>query len=119
LLYPVEGWTEPFNDFYKNESRHDMPDASLKDMARRMAKQGEQILLKQGGRIVEQDGVAYYEINARAEFTPPLELPRGPMPYLEVGRPADEELFVSGSDAPVHWEVISGVLPEGLALHDG
>lgn len=119
LLYPVDGWTEPFNDFYKNETRHDMPDASLKDMARRMALQGEAILLKHGGRVVERGDGTYYEINPEAIFTPPLELPRAPIPYLEVGQPADVEIIVSGADAPVGWEVASGKLPAGLSLENG
>ena len=35
LLFPVPefGWSEPFNDFYKNVTRYDMPDAGLRDMA--------------------------------------------------------------------------------------
>src|SRR5690606_25663865 len=116
LLFAVEGWTEPFNDRYVNETRHDMPDASLKDMARRMAKQGEAIILKHGGTIVERDGKSYYQINPGARFTPPLELPDGPIPYLEVGRPADVDLFVSGGTEPLQWEVTSGALPDGMAL---
>ena len=47
LLFPFPelGWTEPLNDFYKNVTRYDMPDAGLKDIAARMAAQGEKIIL--------------------------------------------------------------------------
>ncbi len=68
LLYPLgrDLWDQPFNDRYINVSRYDLPDASIRDMAMRMALQGENIILANGGRIVNVDGVDYYEINGSA-----------------------------------------------------
>ena len=42
LLFPLEslGWEKPFNDTYKNVSRHDLPDSSITDMARLSVRDG-------------------------------------------------------------------------------
>lgn len=58
LLFPVQEFdsTKPFNDFYKNISRFDMPDAGLEDVANRMAAQGEKIILRHGGRRFSEGG---------------------------------------------------------------
>lgn len=121
LLFPVPefDWNEPFNDFYKNVTRYDMPDAGLKDMANRMAAQGERIVLGHGGRRISEDGRDFYLVNTEASFVAPLEFPSGPTPYIEVGQQIEHELPVFGGKAPFHWTVQSGDLPEGLGISDG
>lgn len=119
LLYPLPGWKEPLNDLYKNVSRYDMPDASLKDMVARMAELGEKIILKHGGRKVTEDGEEFYLINTEAEFVAPLELPRAPMPYIEVGQELEYNFYVTGGKPPYRWKVSSGSLPEGLRFQNG
>jgi hypothetical protein len=119
LLYPVEGWDEPFNDFYKNVSRYDMPDASLKDMAGRMVVQAEKIILGYGGKKITENGLDYYLINPEAEFVAPLEFPGAPNPYIEAGKNVNYHFYISGGKAPFEWSVETGQLPEGLILSDG
>ena len=121
LLFPVPefSWSEPFNDFYKNVSRYDMPDAGLKDMANRMAAQGEKIVLGHGGRRIVEDGREFYLINTEASFAAPLEFPAGPTPYIEVGQQVEHELPAFGGKAPLRWTLQSGDLPEGLGISGG
>ncbi|MDX1740004.1 MAG: ADP-ribosylglycohydrolase family protein, partial [Rhodothermales bacterium] len=73
LLYPLQDaeWAEPFNDRYVNVTRYDLPDASLRDIAERIAAQGEAVILANGGRRDGDD----YVIPVSAVFSPPLELP--------------------------------------------
>jgi ADP-ribosylglycohydrolase len=119
LLNPIKGWEKPFNDFYKNVTRYDMPDASLKDMAERMVKQAEKIILKQGGEKVVENGDAYYLINANAKFIAPLEFPFAPMPAIEAGQPVDYSFLVSGGKPPYQWTVLEGAFPAGITFKNG
>jgi hypothetical protein len=121
LLFPFPelGWTEPFNDFYRNVTRYDMPDAGLKDMADRMAAQGEKIILAKGGRKTTVNGRDAYEINTQAEFVAPLELPSGPGPFIEVGESIEFEFPVFGGKPPYRWRIESGSVPAGLRFADG
>jgi hypothetical protein len=117
--FPELGWKEPFNDLYKNVSRFDLPDGSLKQMARSTAEQGEKIILKYGGRKATENEKDYYLINTQAEFVPPLEFPRGPMPRVEVGTPFSYDFLVSGGKPPLGWTVLSGPLPDGVRFDNG
>ncbi len=121
LLFPFEDvdWELPFNDFYKNVSRFDMPDASLKDMANRMAQQADQIILQHGGKKVTKNDGDYYVINTRAQFIPPLEFPNAPTPYIEIGQPVNYAFILSGASESLHWSLISGDLPAGLIFSNG
>ena len=121
LLYPFPelNWEEPFNDLYKNVSRFDMPDGSLKDMAAKTAQMGEKIILGHGGKKVTEDGVDYYLINPRAQYTAPLEFPSGPMPVIEAGKPVNHAFLVSGGTPPYNWSVLKGQFPEGLVFDSG
>lgn len=121
LIYPFPDlkWDEPFNDLYKNVSRYDMPDASLKDMAKRMAKQGEKIILKYGGKKITESGEEFYLINTKAEFIAPLEFPGAPMPYIEMGKEVEYNFYVSGGKPPFKRKVLSGSFPEGIQFKDG
>lgn len=119
LLYPVKDkdWELPFNDFYLNVTRYDLPNASLKDMASRMAKIGEKIILNNGGKKETINGIEYYLINPDVEYVAPLEIPNGPLPYMEVGKPV-EFTFSSTYEYnyKLDWEIVSGILPEGVEL---
>lgn len=117
LLFPFPelNWKEPLNDFYKNVTRYDTPNASLKDQAARMAAQGEKLILKYGGRRITENGVEYYLINPEADFAPPLEFPAAPSPVLEAGVAANYEFLLSGCNR-CSLAVASGELPGGLAL---
>ncbi len=140
LLYPFpeRQWSEPFNDRYFNVTREGMPDASLKAIARRMADQGEKVILGRGGRRVVEDGVEYYEVKADAGFVPPFEFPSGPMPVVEAGMPVSYEFLVTGfaaptaaaptvregvppapSKPPLRWKRINGKMPQGLQFNAG
>lgn len=121
LLFPVPefNWSEPFNDFYKNVTRHDMPDAGLRDMANRMAAQGEKIIFRHGGRKLEEDGKEFYLINTEADFVAPLEFPAGPPPYIEVGKQVEYGFPVFGAKPPFRWSVRSGELPKRLRFDAG
>jgi hypothetical protein len=117
-VFPDRNWKLPLNDVYKNVSRYDMPDASLRDMAGRMAKQGEAVILKHGGRKINEGGREYYLINPDAAWTPPLELPAGPLPMLQAGQPVKHTFLASGCTSGCAWKV-DGKLPAGLSLRDG
>ncbi|HXE80654.1 MAG TPA: ADP-ribosylglycohydrolase family protein [Vicinamibacterales bacterium] len=121
LLFPLPelGWTGPFNDFYRNVTRHDMPDASLVDMAARMAAQGEKIILAHGGRKEKRNGRDVYVIRTDAVFRPPLEFPAGPPPMIEAGQPTSFQFEGFGGRPPYAWRLESGSLPPGIRFADG
>lgn len=119
LLFHVDDWEEPFNDSYKNVTRHDMPDASLKDIANRMVLLAEKIILKNGGKKISENGQEYYLINSEASFSAPLEFPGSPQPYIVVGAPVDYQFYATGGQPPYQWQVLSGAFPEGLTFTDG
>jgi hypothetical protein len=118
LLYPFPeaAWKQPFNDLYKNVTRYDVPDASLRDMTLRMALQGEKIILAHGGRKVTENGVDYYEINSDAEYVAPLELAAGPLPDFESGVEGEYQFVVSGGSGELSVRAAGGRLPAGLRL---
>ena len=116
LLYPLgrDRWQAPFNDRYVNVSRHDLPDASIRDIARRTADQGEKIILARGGRIVDVDGKPHYAVNKGAVFTPPFEIPSAPVLLAETGRPFSfRYLYAPGGTAGT---LADGKLPPGITL---
>ncbi len=116
---PEAEWEMPFNDLYKNVSRYDMEDASLKDMAARMSAQGEKIILSQGGSKIIEDGIEYFQINSEAEFVSALEFPSAPEPYLEAGQEVDFSLYLAGGNRPSQWRIVSGSLPDGIQMRRG
>ncbi len=116
LLFPLgsETWTEPFNDRYINVSRHDLPDASIRDIARRTARQGEEIMLANGGKVVEIDGVEHYQINRDARFEAPVELVTAPKLFAETGRPFQYQDYIGHRDETTRLELDGGTLPAGI-----
>jgi hypothetical protein len=118
LLYPLgrDAWQQPFNDRYINVSRHDLPDASLRDIAARTARQGEKIILANGGRIVAIDGIDYYEIDASASFTAPFEMVTAPTLLAEKGQPFSFQFYFGADAASADYSLQSGTLPAGIGL---
>jgi len=116
---PDEGWKLPFNDSYKNVTRFGLPDASLKDMAMRMAKIGEDIILENGGKKITKNDIEYYIINPNAKYIAPLEIPNGPLPYMEVGIEVDYTFKTSSDNERQIWTVIEGSLPNGMQFKSG
>ena len=114
LLYPIEGWELPFNDIYKNVTRHDMPDGKITDMAARTKNLAEKIILKNGGR---KDGDNYI-INTKAKFNPPVEFAKSPAPIIHKGEEVNYKLIVSGNMSNAKW-TIDGKLPQGLIFSEG
>jgi hypothetical protein len=118
LLYPLgpSRWRQPFNDRYVNVSRHDLPDASLRDVAARLAQQGERVILANGGRIVRIDDVDYYEISPAAGFSAPLEMVYAPTLLTEIGRELDFPVYLGPDAAAARLVVRAGALPPGVTL---
>ncbi|MCX6620866.1 MAG: DUF1349 domain-containing protein [Acidobacteria bacterium] len=113
--YPELGWKQPFNDRYKVVTREGLPDAGLRDMGRRLAAQGERVILAHGGRKAGR----FYEINPAATFTPPFEFPAGPLPAIEAGWAVDHTFLAVGAGASPVWRLVEGKLPDGLRFAGG
>jgi hypothetical protein len=118
LLYPLgrDRWQRPLNDRYVNVSRHDLPDASLRDIAARIADQGEKIILANGGRIVQEDGVDYYEIDTSVDFRAPFELIAAPTLLGEVGETFSFPVHGGPESNSAEFALSSGALPPGIEL---
>ncbi len=118
LLYPLgrNQWQQPFNDRYVNVTRHDLPDASIRDIAARTAALGEKIILANGGSIVTENGVDYYEIDSTARFTAPLELPSASTLLAEKGQPFSFRYSYIDPSVEVNYEIVAGALPPGIDL---
>ena len=121
LLFPFEdlNWKLPLNNLYKNISRFDMADAKLTDMANRMAKMGEKIILANDGKKITENGEDYYLINPNTKFIAPLEFPSAPMPQIEIGKPVKYLFAAVGGVGSYKWGIVKGTLPEGLVFKDG
>lgn len=121
LLFPLPElkWSQSYNDRYINVSRVDLPDARISDLVARMAREGEKIILAQGGKKIVERGVEYYVINTRATFSAPLELPVAPVLFAE----QDQDFsFDTGVDISVNDEkltLLGSALPPGLGLRAG
>ena len=105
LLYPLENvsWDKPFNDLYKMVTRADLPDARISDMAERIARQGEKLILAKGGRKIKRDSMDIYQINPNAKFHAPFELIPIPELYTEL-------------DTAFHYPIYTGVPNEELKI---
>jgi len=93
LLMPVEGWEEPFNDRYVNVSRHDLPDASIKDQVDRIAAQGIQIVQQIGGSRIVMDGEPTLLVSSGESFSAPAELLPPPAQILVQGEEIQIDLY--------------------------
>ena len=119
LLYPLEEWTDPFNDTYINRTRNDLPDASIKDMAGRTAEMGEKVIFSKGGKIVSEEGEKRYVIPVMSAFEPRLELHPAPLILFRAGETSEFKLNGSYGAARVQWDLVSGELPSGISFEDG
>lgn len=97
LLIPVEGWQEPFNDRYVNVSRHDLPDASIRDQVRRIVAQGVRIVEARGSLVI-MDGVETLLVDRDEPFVAPEELLPPPPQILTLGDTLDVELYATVDD---------------------
>jgi hypothetical protein len=120
LMYPLEdaNWEKPFNDLYKMITRDGLEDIKLSDLAERTAKEGEKIILANGGKLVTSEGKQYYSINTNAEFIPPFELNPLPDFFTEVEKPFSYPVYTGGRPGSVNLST-EGVLPPGIKLADG
>lgn len=118
LLYslPEKKWRQPFNDRYINVSRYDLPDASLRDMAARIALQGEEVILAKGGRKILEGGVEDYQINTTAQYEAPLELPTAPLLFAEVDQPFEFTFYPGERRDKTSFSLSAGSLPPGIRL---
>ncbi|WP_169302997.1 ADP-ribosylglycohydrolase family protein [Thalassotalea mangrovi] len=121
LLFPLgkQHWSKPFNDKYINVTREDLPDASIVEMAKRIAEQGEKVIIANGGSKISRDGEILYHINKDARFTAPLELPRAPVQFIEVNKTTDFEFYPLLHHQTLDYlrfSIIDGELPSGLKL---
>jgi ADP-ribosylglycohydrolase len=107
----LEGWDKPLNDFYKNFTRDDLPDAPLTGIAARTARIGKDLVVMKGGKI-EGDTLI---INADAVFTPPLEVRLFPI-HVSADRETNIAIEVIGADAAKAQVSIEEDLPAGLEL---
>lgn len=115
---PFPHWEKHFNDRYINVTRYDLPDASIEDIINRTVAIAEKIILENGGRIEERDGEKWYVINTKAEYSYPLEFSVGPNPRIISGEPVEYEFYAITNKA-YDWELVEGVLPEGLIFDKG
>ncbi len=120
LLFPVAtaNWSSPFNDQYVNVSRHDLPDIRITDFSKRMARQGELVLLSQGGKREILEGVAHYSIPTNAQFVPPFELNPPPVVRGGMGESFEFEFYSGRPGNDVEW-TLDGKLPDGLSFANG
>lgn len=117
LMFPIEGagWEKPFNDSYKMITREGLTDATIKELADRTSRQGERIILANGGAVVSEEGRMVYRINIASQFKPPFEL--NPIPELvtEVNTPLSYPVY-SGTPAGNAALTTKGTLPPGITL---
>ena len=116
LMYPLEDaqWEMPFNDNYKMITREGLSDASITELAERTAKQGEKIILANGGEKIVTDGVEYYKINTSAKFIAPFELNSFPEFFVEVDKPFEYPIYTGGlKNVEI---IVRGTLPEGVVI---
>lgn len=117
--YILDGWQVPLNDIYKNNTRDDLPDGTITDIARRTAKLGVDIVTSHGGRVKGSGNKAVLVIDSKAKFTAPLEVRMYPVRFA-VGEPVTiRPEFIGGVPGAAHVSSIVGVLPPGMATRKG
>lgn len=118
LYLPIDGWSLPFNDRYTNITRHDLPDASIKDIIDRTLKQCISLVLAKGGKLSGTGDNQVLIINTGARFDPPIEFSIGPRPRMEVNKEVDY-WFSSSNNKDYKWDMTGGKLPQGLNFENG
>jgi hypothetical protein len=116
LLMPIEGWEEPFNNFYNNQTRDDLPSAKMTEIVDRIVAQAEKRIEATGGRVVNEGGKKVYYVKTDAVFTPPFELRLEPVLY-EKGQAVEAKALAVYPKGEVTWGEAKG-LPRGLSFAD-
>jgi len=112
----VEDWSLPFNDYYRNGTRDDLPDGRITDMASRTARVGRQLVLAHGGRIEQTMSGERLVIDCRARFVAPLEIRLFPT-HVEVGKQVTIQTEIIGGDPQRGVDIVlAGTLPPGLRM---
>lgn len=116
-LYPLEQWTKPLNDLYKNRTRDDLPDAKITEIADRTAAMGRKLVLQHGGRVEGKPGEEVLVIPRDAAFVAPLETRLYPI-HLEVGQQVTVKPEIVGGPARGYAGdvILAGVFPPGLEV---
>ncbi|MBS2211417.1 ADP-ribosylglycohydrolase family protein [Carboxylicivirga mesophila] len=119
LMYPLNevNWEQPFNDSYKMITREGLTDAKISELAARTVRQGERIILAQGGEKVEIGGKLYYKIPLEANFVAPFELNPVPQLSARIGQPFAYPIH-TGRAEEITLSV-EGELPLGISLMKG
>ncbi len=121
LVFPIDSlqWEKPFNDYYKNVSRYDLPDAKITDIVKLSIEQAEKIIVANGGKVIEEKGEKYYLINKNAKFVPRLEISQVPNLIFEVGKFVRYNITATIPNDRLDWEIDASQLPEGLTFDNG
>lgn len=115
LLIPIDHWTMPFNDLYKNVTRFDLPDIKLTELARLSQRQAEKLVLEKGGELIQGPEGKILRIPRKAQFVPPVSISTGLPPIWEVGEEVPYPLN-DPKGPEVSWSLAEGELPQGLSL---
>jgi len=118
LYLPIEGWKEPFNNNYVNITRYDLPDAKISDIIDQTLKETIDLVLSKGGKLSGKAGNEVLTIKTDVVFNPPLEFCIGPLPRLEIGKPAEFE-FYTAANKVYNWSLVSGTVPDGMVFEKG
>ncbi|MDG2397662.1 MAG: ADP-ribosylglycohydrolase family protein [Flavobacteriaceae bacterium] len=121
LLFPIKnsGWELPFNDYYKNISRYDLPDVKISEIIKKTILQAEKIILSKGGEIIKKEDKVFYKIKKSAEFEPNLEIAKIPYVILNKGKANSYSITSSYSNRLIKWEIDSKALPDGITFEKG
>jgi len=118
LYLPIEGWKEPFNNNYVNITRYDLPDAKITDIIDQTLKATIDLVISKGGKLSGKAENEILTIKTDIVFNPPLEFCLGPLPRLEIGKPAAFE-FYTAANKIYNWSLVSGTVPDGMVFEKG
>jgi len=118
LYLPIEGWAAPFNNNYVNITRYDLPDAKINDIIDQTLKSTIDLVISKGGKLSGKAGNEVLTIKTDIVFNPPLEFCLGPLPRLEIGKPAEFEFYTSANKI-YNWSLVSGTVPDGMVFEKG
>ena len=120
-MYPFKEnkWKKPFNNFYKNITRYDLPDIEISEIINKTIKQAEKIIVLNGGEIYEKSNDIYYKINTEADFSPKLEISIEPFIYFEIGKELNYSISATYPNNLIKWTVDLSTLPDGITFENG
>ena len=118
-LFKENKWKKPFNNFYKNITRYDLPDIEISEIINKTIKQAEKIIVLNGGEIYEKSNDIYYKINTEADFSPKLEISNEPFIYFEIGKELNYSISATYPNNLIKWTVDLSALPDGITFENG